>query len=124
VPFLFFATTAMAQTAGAAPTGGKPSTIETFLPFVLMFVVMYFLIIRPQQKKAKDHASLLGGLKPGDEVVTSGGIIGKVRAVAETFVTLEVSNNTAIKVLKSNVSAYTVKPVAATPAGKEQPAKA
>jgi preprotein translocase subunit YajC len=74
---------------------------------------MYFMIIRPQQKKAKEQADLLNNLKAGDEVVTSGGIIGKVRSVAESFVTLEVANNTAIKVMKNNVSALTKAPVAA-----------
>lgn len=120
---LLLSTTAWAQEA-AAPAPKGPGPLETFFPFVLMLVVMYFLIIRPQQRKAKDHAQLLNNLKPGDEVVTSGGIIGKVRSVAETFVTLEVSSNTTIKVLKSNVSAMT-KPPASAPAAtaSKEPAK-
>ena len=106
IQYLLSATTAMAQAADA--TAAKSPSIVEMLAMPLGFLfIMYFLIIRPQQKKAKEHADLLGNLKAGDEVVTSGGIIGKVRAVAESFVTLEVANNTAIKVMKSNVSSLT-----------------
>jgi preprotein translocase subunit YajC len=73
---------------------------------------MYLFIIKPQQKKAKDQADLLTNLKPGDEVVTAGGIIGKVRSVAEQFITLEVSQNTSLKVLKSAVQSLTKAPPA------------
>jgi preprotein translocase subunit YajC len=118
---LQLSSTALAQTEGA-PAARQPSTIETMLPFALMIVVFFFLVIRPQQKKAKEHAQLLTGLKPGDEVVTTGGIIGKVRSVAETFVTIEAGPNTTLKVLKANVTSLTTKPAAA-PAGKEAPAK-
>src|SRR3954447_16353430 len=91
--------TALAQTAeNAAPKG--PSIVEMLiLPVGFMFI-MYFFMIRPQQKKARDQADFVAALKPGDEVVTTGGIIGKVRSVAESFVTVEVASNTSIKVLK------------------------
>jgi preprotein translocase subunit YajC len=112
IQVLLSATTAMAQAAEGA-AAKSPSLVE-ILPMPLGFlVIMYFMIIRPQQKKAKEQADLLNNLKAGDEVVTSGGIIGKVRSVAESFVTLEVANNTAIKVMKNNVSALTKSPVAA-----------
>ncbi len=121
----FLASDALAQAAEAAPTKG-PSLIETLaLPVGFLFI-MYFLIIRPQQKKAKEQAALLNNLKVGDEVVTSGGIIGKIRTVAEQFVTIEVSQNTAIKVLKANVSGLSKSLLVekTAPAGKEAPAKA
>lgn len=120
----FLATDALAQAAEAAPAKG-PSLIETLaLPIGFLFI-MYFLIIRPQQKKAKEQADLMSNLKAGDEVVTSGGIIGKIRSVSDQFITLEVSPNTSIKVLKSNVSGLS-KTLVEKPAaqGKEAPAKA
>jgi preprotein translocase subunit YajC len=110
IQFLLSAVPAMAQAAdGAAPK--SPSIVEMLAMPLGFLVIMYFLIIRPQQKKAKEHSDLLSNLKAGDEVVTSGGIIGKVRSVAESFVTIEVANNTAIKVMKSNVSGLTKQPV-------------
>lgn len=113
--------TAFAQAGDAAAPKG-PSLIETFAPFVFMIVVMYFLVMRPQTKKAREQAAMLESLKAGDEVVTTGGIIGKVRSVAETFVTVEVAQNTAIKVLKANVSLMTKTPAAAG-AAEKVPAK-
>ncbi len=120
--FLFTASEAFAQAADAAPAKG-PSLIETLtLPVGFLFI-MYFLIIRPQQKKAKEQAELLTNLKPGDEVVTTGGIIGKIRAINETFVTIEASQNTTLKVMKANVQAMTKAPATAA-AAKDQPVKA
>ena len=84
MPSIFF------DTAYAASNQPQPSIIEMAFPFVGMLLIMYFLVIRPQQKKAKEQQTLLDGLKAGDEVVTSGGIIGKIKSVADTFVTLEV----------------------------------
>ena len=72
--------------------------------------IMYLLIMRPQQKKATEHANLLAGLKPGDEVVTTGGIIGKIRSVADIFVTVEVASNINLKVMKNHVAALTKSP--------------
>jgi preprotein translocase subunit YajC len=66
---------------------------------------MYFLVIRPQQKKAKEHQALLTTLKVGDEVVTTGGIIGRIKAIADAFVTLEAGPNTTLKVQKSHIAA-------------------
>ena len=110
--FLF--SEAFAQAADTTAKG--PSIFEMLAMPVGFLMIMYFFIIRPQQRKAKDHADLLTNLKAGDEVVTTGGIIGKIRSVADSFVTLEVSNNTSLKVLKNNVTAFTKGP------GKE-PAK-
>jgi len=101
-----FVSTAFAQAAGGA-AASTPSVIDLLiLPMGFLFI-MYFFMIRPQQKRARDHASLVGGLKPGDEVVTSGGIIGRVRSVADAFVTIEISSNTQVKVLKPNVTGLT-----------------
>ena len=120
---LLLASTALAQAADAAAPKG-PSGLEMLILPAGFLLIMYFFMIRPQQAKQKQHTELLNGLKAGDEVVTNGGIIGKVRSVQETFVTLEVSNNTSIKVLK-NAIAGPVKAQAAAAAvsAKEQPAK-
>ena len=77
----------------------------SFLPLVLIFVVFYFLLIRPQQKKAKQHQEMLGKLKKNDEVMTSGGIYGKVVTLADNVVTLEVAPNVRIRVNRPQISA-------------------
>ena len=82
-----FISNAWAQTAG-----GAEQQLLGFLPIILMFVVLYFLMIRPQMKRAKDHRSMLEALAKGDEVVTSGGIVGKVTKVGDGYVTLEVAH--------------------------------
>lgn len=111
VHLVFAASDVFAQAADSAAPAKGPSLIE-LLPMPVGFLfIMYFFIIRPQQKKAKDQSDLMTGLKPGDEVVTTGGIIGKVRSVADTFITLEVANNTSIKVLKANVTGLAKAPV-------------
>ena len=75
---------------------------ELFL--VAMFVLMYFLLIRPQQKRAKDHKNLLKTLKKGDEVVTNGGIVGKVNSVDESFAALEIAKGVVVKVQKQGIN--------------------
>ena len=95
---------AFAQTA---PGVGGPSPVMTLLPFVLIFVIMYFMVIRPQQKKSKQHQEMLGKLKKNDEVMTSGGIYGKVVALADNVVTLEVAPNVRIRVHRPQISAVT-----------------
>ncbi|MDC0239610.1 preprotein translocase subunit YajC [Candidatus Thioglobus sp.] len=75
---------------------------EIFL--VAMFVLMYFLLIRPQQKRAKDHKNLLKALKKGDEVVTNGGVVGKVNSVDESFATLEIAEGVVVKVQKQGIN--------------------
>jgi preprotein translocase subunit YajC len=93
--------------AQAAQTA-KPGIVETFLiPMGFMLIIMYILMIRPQQKKLRDHQELLNALKPGDEVVTTGGIIGTVKSVAEGFVSLDTGGGHVIKVVKSHVSQAT-----------------
>jgi preprotein translocase subunit YajC len=73
----------------------------------VMLPVMYFLMIRPQQQKAKEAANLLAKLKAGDEVVTTGGMIGRVKSVADQFVTIEIAANTAVKVMKTHIASLT-----------------
>ncbi|MBL7715300.1 MAG: preprotein translocase subunit YajC [Bdellovibrionales bacterium] len=73
-------------------------------PFAMMFGVIYFLMIRPQQKRLKDQQEMIGALKDGDEVLTASGILGKITGIAEKVVTLEVAQNVRIKILKSQVS--------------------
>ena len=80
-----FISNAWAQTAG-----GTEQQLLGFLPIILMFVVLYFLMIRPQMKRAKEHKQMLEALSKGDEVVTAGGIVGKVSKVGDGYVTLEV----------------------------------
>ena len=93
--------TAFAQAAGAAPAGGD--TLMGMLPIVLMFVVLYFLMIRPQMKKAKEHKTMLEALQKGDEVVAMG-IIGKIVKMGDTYITLEVANNVSIAVQRQAVT--------------------
>ena len=92
---------AYAQTGGAA---GAPNALIGYAPLVLIFVVFYMLLIRPQQKKVKEHQAMLGQLKKNDEVMTSGGIYGKVVALTDTVVTLEVAQNVRIRVNRPQIS--------------------
>ncbi|MBI3534930.1 MAG: preprotein translocase subunit YajC [Deltaproteobacteria bacterium] len=73
-------------------------------PFVLMFGVIYFLMIRPQQKKAKEQQSMLSSMSQGDQVLTNSGILGKITGIADKFVTVEIADDVKIKMLKSQVS--------------------
>jgi preprotein translocase subunit YajC len=95
----FFVNNAWAQ-AAASPTGGMLGTI---LPLLLIFVVFYFLLIRPQTKRAKEHREMIGKLAAGDEVVTNGGLLGRITEVGDSFVTLQVASNVAIQVQKFQV---------------------
>ncbi len=80
-----------------------------FLPMIVIFVAFYFLLIRPQQKKQKAHTALIGALATGDEVLTAGGILGKVTAVTDHYATLQIADNVEIKIQKSTVSAIVPK---------------
>ncbi len=83
---------------------GLGSNITSFLPLILMFVAMYFLMIRPQQKRAKEQKAMMDALAKGDEVVTAGGLLGKVSKVSDGYVTLEVSTGTDVVVQKQSVT--------------------
>lgn len=97
-----FISNAYAQSAPTDMLG--MGNLGTFLPLVLMFVVMYFLMIRPQQKRAKEQKSMMDALAKGDEVVTSGGMLGKVTKVTDAYVTIEVAAGTEIVVQKSAIT--------------------
>ncbi|WP_442920739.1 preprotein translocase subunit YajC [Massilia sp. DD77] len=98
-----FISNAYAQTATAADPGIMGS-LTTFLPLILMFVVMYFLMIRPQQKRQRELKAMMDALTKGDEVVTAGGIVGRVVKVADAYVTIEVAAGTEIVVQKNAVT--------------------
>ena len=83
---------------------GLGGNLSSFLPFILMFVVMYFLMIRPQQKRAKEQRAMMEALAKGDEVVTAGGILGKISKVGDTYVTLEVATGTDIVVQRNSIT--------------------
>jgi preprotein translocase subunit YajC len=101
----------IAQTAEAQSPQGLSNMI---IPLVLMGAVFYFLLIRPQQKQAKEHQKLLTGLKKGDEVLTQGGLIGAVVLVEDRTVTIDVGAGNKVRVLKANVvGPFVEKPVAA-----------
>jgi preprotein translocase subunit YajC len=97
--------TAMAQAGETAAR--QPSLVDALILPAGIFVILYFFMIRPQQRKMKEHKDFLTSMKVGDEVVTGGGIIGTIRSIADTFVSLEVSANTNIKVLKTQITGST-----------------
>jgi preprotein translocase subunit YajC len=80
------------------------ASIAQFVPLILIFVVFYFLLIRPQQKKAKEHQNYLANLKKGDRVITGGGIHGQITGITDTVVTLEIAENVRIKVSRSAIA--------------------
>ncbi len=109
-----FVSTAYAQTA--APAAGGADMIVQFLPLILIFVVFYFLLIRPQQKKMKEHKSMLEAIRRGDRVVTGGGIIGTVTKVGpEDELQVEIAENVRVRVIRSTVNLVLAK---TEPAGK------
>jgi preprotein translocase subunit YajC len=87
---------------GSALTGGAGG-FASFVPLILIFVVFYFLLIRPQQKKAKEHQQYLSNLKKGDKVITGGGIHGQITGLTDTVVTLEIAENVRIKVNRASI---------------------
>ena len=108
-----FISSAFAQTAPAAAAGGDmQSSLMSMLPLVLMFVVLYFLMIRPQMKRQKEHKALLAALAKGDEVICAGGLLGKVSKVSDSYVTIEISEHgtTPIEVVMQKASVATVLP--------------
>ena len=98
--FGLLVSTAYAQSS----TGGQPSAIEMFMPFIFIFAIFYFLIIRPQAKRQKDHQKFLSDVKRGDEVVTSSGILGRIEGITDQFVTLEIADGVKIKMLRSQIA--------------------
>ena len=101
-----FISNAFAQAAPAAAVGGAESmfgSLGQLLPLVLMFVVLYFIMIRPQMKRQKEHKAMIDALAKGDEIITSGGMIGRVAKLGETYMQVEISNGVEIQVQRSAV---------------------
>ena len=100
-----FITSAFAQTAPAAAAAGgdMQSSLMSMLPLVLMFVVLYFVMIRPQMKKQKEHRAMIDALAKGDEVATVGGVLGKVSKLGDSYVSLEIATGVEIQIQRSAV---------------------
>jgi len=96
--------TAYAQAAADAAPAATQGGLITYLPIILMFVVLWLLMIRPQMKRAKEHRAMLDALSKGDEVVTGGGIAGKVADMGENFVQIEIAANTVVAVQKQTIT--------------------
>ncbi len=91
--------------AMGAQGGAQPGGYMSFVPLILMFVIFYFLLIRPQQKKAKAHQAMINAVTKGDKVITSGGIHGTIVKVDEGTATVEIAEKVTIKVLRANIAA-------------------
>ncbi len=92
-------------TAYAQDGAAQPSILTQLLPLILIFIVFYFLLIRPQMKRAKEHKALVAGLAKGNEVVTNGGLLGRITGLSDSFVTLELADGVSIKVQRHAVAA-------------------
>jgi preprotein translocase subunit YajC len=101
--------TAAPAGSGAGPGAGSAGLLS-FAPMILILVVFYFLLIRPQQKKVKEHQTMVNALRRGDKIVTAGGIIGKIAKVDEAELIVEIADNVQIKVLRSAVQTVLTKP--------------
>ena len=95
----FLISPAYAQGAASAP-----NTLLQFLPLVFLLVLFYFMLIRPQMKRTREHRDMLGKLAKGDEIITSGGLCGVVREIGENFITVEIAEGTPVKMQKSAVA--------------------
>ncbi len=93
---------AMGGAAGNGGAGGNP--LGAFVPLILMFAIFYFLLIRPQQKKAKQHKEMIGNLKIGDRVVTNGGIFGNIVRMKDTTIVLEIADKVQVEMLRNTVA--------------------
>ncbi|MDY0162530.1 preprotein translocase subunit YajC [Desulfobotulus sp.] len=94
----------IAHAMGEAGAQGQGGGFMSLVPLILMFVIFYFLLIRPQQKKAKEHRELITNLKKGDRVITSGGLYGVVTGLDDTTITLEIAEKVRVKMVRANVA--------------------
>jgi preprotein translocase subunit YajC len=99
-----FSSPAYAQAAGAAPSGSGLAMVMQFAPLLFIFVIFYFLLIRPQQKRAADHRKTVEAVKKGDLIVTAGGVRGKVTKVEDNDVEVEIAPNVRIRVVRATLS--------------------
>lgn len=117
----FFISDALAEGAAAAQ---EPSMIAAFAPLLILFAVFYFLLIRPQNKRQKEHKAMLEAVNKNDEVVTSGGVVGKVVELDEAFLTLEIANNVQVRVQRNMLAQVlpkgSYKPVSPKTKGKKK----
>ncbi|MBW1705556.1 MAG: preprotein translocase subunit YajC [Deltaproteobacteria bacterium] len=95
---------AYAMGGGGGAAGGQSGGFGAFVPLILMFAIFYFLLIRPQQKKAKQHRELLSALKKGDRVVSSGGLHGVITGMSDDIVTMEIAPKVRVKVSRASIS--------------------
>ncbi len=98
-----FISSAFAQTAPAAAGGDMTSSVMSMLPLLLMFAVLYFVMIRPQMKRQKEHKSMLEALAKGDEIATAGGMLGRVTKLGDSFLTVEVAQGVEVQLQRSAV---------------------
>jgi len=105
---LLFLTSMLAQAQGKGGGSAMPGCggggITQLIPLILMFVVFYFLLIRPQQKRAKEHQNMLANLKRGDPIITNGGVLGKITGLSDKTVTVEVAEKIRLRVLRSHIA--------------------
>ncbi len=107
----------IAYALGGGGAGEGAGGFTGFIPLILMFVIFYFLLIRPQQKKTKEHRQMVSNLKKGDRIITSGGIHGRITGMDESTLTVEIADKVRVKVARGNVSNL------AQPAAQSQPDK-
>ncbi len=98
----FLISNAMAE--GTTAAGSATAGLVEFLPLILLFVVFYFMLIRPQMKRAKEHKALIEGLAKGDEIATNGGLLGTITELGENFISLEVASGTEVKVQRGAIA--------------------
>lgn len=111
---------AYAMGQGGAGAQGGAGGFASFIPLILMFVIFYFLLIRPQQKKTKEHRQMIDSLKTGDRIVTSGGLHGRITGVAESVLTVEIAEKVRVKVNRGSVSALMQTSTPPAPPKKEK----
>ena len=113
---MFFLTENVAYAMAPGGAGGEGgSGFATFIPLILMFVIFYFLLIRPQQKKTKEHRQMVSNLKKGDRIITTGGLHGRITGLSDTTLTVEIADKVRVKVSRGNVGALN------QPSGQPQP---
>lgn len=111
---------AYAMGQGGAAAGQGAGGFSAFVPLILMFVIFYFLLIRPQQKKQKQHRTMIENLKKGDRIITSGGVHGRITNVDENVLTVEIADQVKVKLNRGNVAAT----LQTAPPAAEKPGKA
>ena len=104
--YIYFALVVWGGQALAEASAKGPTALEQFVPFIFIGLIFYFLLIRPNQKRQKNHQEFLSKIKRGDEVITSSGIFGSIQGITDTFVILKVSEETELRILKTQVASY------------------